>query len=238
MAKISKLKNVLSGFLIFLLVLFGLGVIYIKTNTQSAAEFTDNTLRPLLGTNTVIFMEKIFFNLSDKVQQLTQNNNPTAPQITDDDSDNPSSNSNLSLTPIPSITSFKTLSHEGFWKPFKLNSFPDKSVMASTFVRPDPLRSYAIVTLVQMDMKALKLGLVAGTKEPGGWQSRTWYSSFRHPEQQLSNRRLWRWFQYRDGQYGMIVGDKTYLPLQSDLGTLIGYQNGDLKIIDYGVIKP
>jgi hypothetical protein len=40
-------------------------------------------------------------------------------------------------------------------------------------------------------------------------------------------------FQYRDGAYGMIVGNTTYLPLQNDIGTLVGYTNGTLKIVNY-----
>ncbi len=40
-------------------------------------------------------------------------------------------------------------------------------------------------------------------------------------------------FQYRDGAYGMIVGNTTYLPLKNDLATLVGYTDGRLALIDY-----
>jgi hypothetical protein len=40
-------------------------------------------------------------------------------------------------------------------------------------------------------------------------------------------------FQYRDGAYGMIVGKTTYLPLQCGLGTVAGYSDGSVKILEY-----
>ena len=66
--KFRKIFSILLAF--FLLLVIG-GVIFIKFNTTAAAEFTDNVLRPALGANNVIFLEKIFFNASDKMQQLT-----------------------------------------------------------------------------------------------------------------------------------------------------------------------
>src|ERR1035437_5699070 len=46
------------------------GFVFIKLDTSAAAEFTDTYLRPILGDIQVIFLEKIFFNASDKANQL------------------------------------------------------------------------------------------------------------------------------------------------------------------------
>ncbi len=154
-----------SFFLIFILVV----VYFIKFNTSVTAEFTDNVLRPLLGANTVIYFEKIFFNASDKVQQITINQkNIQAPQFGDFSQYDNNQAKGLELTSIPINNSFVKLSGEGIWKTMKLTAFPNEGVMAYTFVRPDPNRSYSIVTIVQMDMSKINLGIVAGTKEPGG----------------------------------------------------------------------
>jgi hypothetical protein len=40
-------------------------------------------------------------------------------------------------------------------------------------------------------------------------------------------------FLHVDGGYGMIVGTKTYVPLKSDTGTVVGYTDGTVKIINY-----
>ena len=67
--------------LVFLLV--GL-VLFLKLDTKGAAVLTDNVLRPLLGDNRVVYLEKIFFNSSDLVQRLTHNSGSTvAPQFED-----------------------------------------------------------------------------------------------------------------------------------------------------------
>ncbi|MBI3397224.1 phosphodiester glycosidase family protein [Candidatus Woesebacteria bacterium] len=117
----------------------------------------------------------------------------------------------------------------------KLASFPNEAVGGYTFVRPDNDRPYAIVTIAQLDMKRMNLGIVAGTKEPGGKIGNP--GPGKVPGDIVSSDRLVAafdgGFQCRDGQYGMIVDGKTYLPLKNDLGTVVGYKNGDIKIIDY-----
>lgn len=40
--------------------------------------------------------------------------------------------------------------------------------MASTFLRPDPERSFAIVSVVQINTKLIGIGGVAGITQPGG----------------------------------------------------------------------
>ncbi|MBI3397225.1 hypothetical protein HY045_01995 [Candidatus Woesebacteria bacterium] len=82
-AKVVKRFFIIS-LVIFILVILG-SVIFIKTNTTLAAEFTDNVLRPVLGAKNVIFLEKIYFNTSDKIQQVTSNANDVhSPQFSVD----------------------------------------------------------------------------------------------------------------------------------------------------------
>lgn len=210
-------------------------VAFLKYNTAAAAEFTDNILRPLLGPTIVISMEKIFYNASDKVQQLTYKQAAQGPQFVDESSEPNLTDSHLSLTPIQVNPGFKQQPGEGVWKNRPLVVFPKQEVMAYTFVRPDPLRPYAYVTLVQFDGSAIHLSAVAGTKQPGGPVGKPGPGLVPDSIAQSGNliAAFDGGFQYRDGQYGMIVGDTTYLPLQSDLGTLVGYKDGTVKILDY-----
>ncbi len=230
-----KLKIVLAA---GVLVITGL-VLFIKFDTAGAAQFTDNVLRPLLGTDAVITLERWYYNTADKLKQLTYNSkSDTGLNFLDQSfaKDGPiSSQVSLELTRLTVNPKFKPEQNEGVWNDRPLKIFPGQEVMAFTYIRPDPDRPYAYVTIIQADMKVLHLSAVAGTKQPGGPVGMSGPGVV--PEQIKNSGRLVAafdgGFQYRDGEYGMIVGNTTYLPLKPDIGTLIGYTNGDLKIIKY-----
>ncbi|MDE2312527.1 MAG: hypothetical protein KGJ93_05620, partial [Patescibacteria group bacterium] len=198
-----------------------IGMLFIKFDTSAAAEITDKYLRPIFGDSNVIFVEKLFFNFSDKATKVVYDfKKPLAPQFLGSHPEPamPSSLDLSSLTPNPAFTA---LPGEGVWNNIPLNIFPDKEVMAYTFVRPDSTRDFAIVSLVKIDTSALTLGSVAGTVEPGGKVGK--YGTGRVPKSIVQSGGLAAafdgGFQYRDGAYGMIVGKTTYLPLKNDLGT-------------------
>ncbi|HUC94921.1 MAG TPA: phosphodiester glycosidase family protein [Candidatus Saccharimonadales bacterium] len=206
------------------------GIVFVKFDTADAAVFTDNYLRPILGNTFVGFMEKVYFNTTDKVQQITNRNyNGNMPQFGDQ-----GIASSVS-SPIPISGNLPKVAGEGVWQKRPLKLFPDRQVMAYTFVRPDPSRPYAYVTLLQMDINPLILGVVAGTKEPGGKLGN--FGPGIIPDGVVKSGKLVAafdgGFQYRDGMYGMIVGDKTYVPLENNVGTLVGYTDGSLKIVNY-----
>ncbi|MEI8343860.1 MAG: phosphodiester glycosidase family protein [Candidatus Moraniibacteriota bacterium] len=221
---------------LIILVLLISGVIFIKLNTAAAAYLTDNILRPVVGDKNIVFLEKIYFNASDFVERLTHNSNFDKPPIFNEDSSQASiAGSELNLMALSTAGDDKPLAGEGQWKNLPLKMFPDKEVMAHTFLRPDSARSYAITTVVQIDKQVLRMGIVAGTKQPGGPVGKPGPGIV--PKDIVSGGKLIAafdgGFQYKDGAYGMIVGGNTYLPLRSDLGTIIGYKDGTLKIIDY-----
>lgn len=211
-------------------------VVYIKYDTAAAANLTDNVLRPILGADRVLFLEKIFFNTSDRLERLTfRQDTTTTPEFSDNNLGENLAASNLDLTPIPVNQDFTPISEEGVWKNRQLTVFPDKEVIAYSFVRSDPNRPFSITTVAQIDTKAIAVGLVAGIKEPGGPVGKPGPGIV--PKDIIESGNLIAafdgGFQYRDGAYGMIVGDTTYLPLKNDLGTFIGYKDGTLKIVDY-----
>jgi hypothetical protein len=214
-------------------------IIFIHFNTEAAANFTDDVLRPLLGSNNVIAMEQIYFNSEDKVNQflsifktekspLTNSGNILSPSSLHVD------NGTLDLKPLTSNTKI-ILSREGEWQNIPLSLFPNQVVMADTFIRPDPARPYAFVTIVQMDMSKVRLSSVAGTIEPGGKAGKPGPGVIPKDIQNQGNliAAFDGGFQYRDGQYGMIVGKETYLPLKNDLATLVGHADGRIEIVKY-----
>lgn len=210
-----------------LAILFAI-ILFIKFDIGAAAQFTDNYLRPILGNTIVGFLEKTYFNTTDKIQQLT-NQKGNSPQFVDQGI------ASLISTPIPVINTLPKVSGEGIWVNHPLKLFPGIQAMAYSFVRPDPSRPYAYVTLVQMDMSKMRLASVAGTKEPGGKIGNPGPGKI--SQSVIDSGKLVAafngGFQYKDGMYGMIVDGKTYLPLEDNVGTLVGYNNGTLKIVNY-----
>jgi hypothetical protein len=205
------------------------GILFVKFNTPAAAEFTDNYLRPIFGNTIVGFLEKTYYNTSDKIQRLTDKTGlKNIPMFLDQGMAS-------TLSPIPQSGNLPKVNGEGIWRNRPLALFPNKEVMAYTFVRPDSSRPFTYVTLVQIDMKDIKLGAVAGKSQPGGPIGN--FGPGVIPQDIIKSGNLIAafdgGFQYRDGKYGMIVGEKTYLPLENDVGTLVGYNDGSLKIVNY-----
>jgi len=223
---------------VFLVVMIGLGL-FIKFDTAAAAELTDNYLRPILGPTIVISLEKFYFNLADLFQKQLYNPKSNVGVTYVDVGDTTGidmSKTRLNLQPIPMLVpSFTPASDEGKWRVRKLAAFPGEADMAFTYVRPDPMRAYADVTLLQIDMQKMRIGSVAGKTQPGGPVGMP--GPGKVPAEVVSSGALVAafdgGFQYRDGQYGMIVGDTTYLPLKHDLATLVSYADGRLALIDY-----
>ncbi len=212
------------------------GILFIKLDTAGSANFTDNVLRPIFGPRIVVGVEKIFFNLSDTTQQLhSKFSEPTSPLLGNDTIIKQGSGGALDLTPIPVSSNFTSVAHEGFWRDKPLSLFPGEHVAAYTVVRPDPDRSFAFTTLIQIDMTRVRLGVVAGTQQPGGPVGKPGPGII-PPDIVKSDKLVAAFdggFQYRDGAYGMIVGSTTYLPLKNDLGTVVGFNDGSVDIINY-----
>ena len=224
-----KKSNLLKIFLVLLVITVITLTLFIKFDTADAAQFTDNVLRPLFGNTAVAFMEKTYFNTNDKIQQLTDKSGlGNTPVYIDQGLE-------ASIDPIQPLDGLPKVKGEGVWidKPLKL--FPDRKVMAYTFIRPDKSRPFAYVTLVQIDIGPMMLEAVAGTKQPGGPVGNPGPGII--PKDIVAGGNLVAafdgGFQYRDGYYGMVVGDKTYLPLKNNVGTLVGYKDGRITIVNY-----
>jgi hypothetical protein len=225
--KNPKTRKLAKRVLLVILILLLVGVAFVKFDTADAALFTDNYLRPILGNTFVGFLEKSYFNTADKIQQIT-NQKGVSPQFTNQGIQS-------SASPIPVVNNLPKVSGEGIWKEYPLKLFPNEEIMAYTFVRPDPSRPFAYVTLIQIDMRKMNLMVVAGTKQPGGPIGNPGPGII--PQDVVKSGKLVAafdgGFQYRDGTYGMMVGNKTYVPLENNIGTLVGYTDGSLKIVNY-----
>lgn len=213
--------------------------IFIKTHENFAANFADNTLRPTIGNANAITIESLFFRMEDDFNHMyyifkkPQSANFTFTKVKKTNSASTAASLNtFFLSPITSLHYFLPLAGEDTWSP--INNDIASTIMAKTFVRPDPLRDYATVALVKMDLTKISLGAVAGTWEPGEQAAK---GLGKVPQQiQQSNTLLAAFnggFQKKDGNYGMIVGETIYLPLLKNLATLVLYKNAPAKLIKY-----
>lgn len=101
-------------------------------------------------------------------------------------------------------------------------------------VKSDLNRPYSVTTLAKIKMNGLILGDVAGKSQPGGPIGN--YGPGKIPSTIARSRLIAAFdggFQYKDGKYGMIVDGITYLPLKNNIGTIVGYKNGQIQIINY-----
>ena len=208
----------------------------IATNHALSANFADSVLRPMIGNNNTIWVEGVYFSFldwKDKVLSgvMPQTNYANEFNVTDG---NIPEETQMQLQPI-TMKNFPLMSGENIWQPINLTLFPRQVVMERTFVRPDPQRDYAVVTLVIMNMKKLRMAAVAGTREPAGGEGRPGPGVI-PADIQAGNNLVAAFnggFQEKDGHYGMIVGKQVYLPLLPNLATLVIDKNDNLKIVNY-----
>lgn len=124
---------------------------------------------------------------------------------------------------------------EGAWTTVGLpRSSPDDVLMAKTFVRPDKSRPYALVGVLLMDARRIRLSIVGGTVDPGG--DRGVKGPGLIPQAALPNL-LVAWnggFKGPHGNYGMTSDGKEYRPLRNGLATIAVMKNGSLKMGEWG----
>ena len=225
------------------IVTFGM-LTYVIISSKSAipAQAADNVLRPLLGEKETVSLESVYFSLNDQADKIKYAYQKPSSDFfntsvlgTSISADTTASTSSMDLGTLPVHNDFSPLPQENVWQPIENTLFPHTTVLARTFVRPDPTRSYAIVSLVKMNMKNLSLGLQAGTYYPGG-PYHAFGPGYIPRTIQQSNLLVAAFnggFMAKDGQYGMVVGNKTYVPLRKGIATLLIFANGEVKLIHY-----
>jgi hypothetical protein len=206
-----------------------------------AANGADVVLRPLIGSTNTLKLESFVFGIEDKMNTIHGKAPTSADAVFNGSASSLANqsaspvNSGMSLAPIAPLTQLAPFSGEGEWKNVAVAQFPKDEVMARTLLHVDQDRPFAYAALVKMDGSKLRIGSVAGTKQPGGPIGNP--GPGKVPDSiQNANELIAAFdggFQYRDGAYGMITEGKTYVPLRSNLATLIINSLGKASIIDY-----
>ena len=140
----------------------------------------------------------------------------------------------LHITPVVS----PAIAGEGIWYPQEQAPAPYNYLPldAKGFVRPDPSHPYAIVTMLQFDMRFINLHMVAGTSEPGGTLGHNGSGVIPSADQQ-GNALLAAFnggFKYADGQYGMMTNSVVYVPPQNGVATIAVTKEGKIILGAWG----
>lgn len=204
-----------------------------------------DAMRAVLGPTLTAQIESFFLGISDKAHQVEYQLGgqqvqppwavPLSPKVVPTATN--AAQTGISLTPIKPLIS-PALPGEGIWVtdglPGPVGNLPP--LVAKTFIRPDPNRPYAIVTLLQFNMRYLNLHLIAGTTQPGGPLGNDGPGKI--PATDLSNNALVAvfngGFKYADGHYGMFANGITYVPPQNGAATLALTKTGQVFIGAWG----
>lgn len=215
-----------------------------QANGQFGAQVAD-AMRAVLGPTITAQVESWFLGVSDKAHQIEYQLSGQQVQppwaIAGQHKVVPTSPvGSQNVMPLVQIKPFiaPALVGEGTWiadgLPAATGNLPP--LVEKTFVRPDPNRPYAIVTLLQFDMRNLVLHLVAGTAQPGGPLGVNGPGKI--PASDLQQNALVAafngGFKYADGQYGMYVNGQTYVPPQHGAATIAITKEGQVIMGAWG----
>ncbi|MEP6870977.1 MAG: phosphodiester glycosidase family protein [Anaerolineaceae bacterium] len=124
---------------------------------------------------------------------------------------------------------------EGIWTTAGLpRSAPNDVLMAKTFVRPDKSRPYALVGVLLIDSRRIRLNMTGGTVDPGGDRG------VKGPgiiPSEAQSKLLVAWnggFKGPHGSYGMIADGKEYRPMRAGLATVCSYKDGAVRMGEWG----
>ena len=124
---------------------------------------------------------------------------------------------------------------EGMWTTAGLpRASPDDMLMAKTFVRPDKTRPYALVGVLVVDARRIRLRMVGGTIDPGGDRGVKGAGTVAPDDQKRLLVAFTGGFKGPHGGFGMVAEGKEYRPLRNGLASIAVFQDGSIKMGEWG----
>jgi Phosphodiester glycosidase len=141
------------------------------------------------------------------------------------------------IHPLRALVS-PSLPGEGIWTASVAPASPldPLPLIAKAFIRPDPVRPYAIATILRFDLSHIALHMVAGTSEPGGSVGMPGAGTI-PPVDQRAGVLLAAFnggFKYLDGAYGMMVNRTVYVSPIADAATIAVTSGGRVLMGAWG----
>ncbi|MEO8969984.1 MAG: phosphodiester glycosidase family protein, partial [Ktedonobacteraceae bacterium] len=223
-----------------------IAVVFFSQGNGVAGAWLADAMRTVLGPTITARVESWYLGFSDTTHNIQYQlggqhvNAPWSVGTLPPTPVPPPTWSTLKPMPLAHISSVVTpgIAGEGIWytqeqAPTPYNYLP---LDAKAFVRPDPSHPYAIVTMLQFDMRFISLHMVAGTVEPGGAIGHDGTGVIPSADQQ-SNALLAAFnggFKYADGQYGMMANGVVYVPPQNGVATIAVTKEGKIMLGGWG----
>lgn len=128
---------------------------------------------------------------------------------------------------------------DGEWIPVRTSTDGERAAMYKTLVHPDPKRPYAVVAIVAMDLRAIDLVMVAGTEEPESTRVPRSHRPGVVPDADRATVMAVfnGGFKAMHGNFGMRVGQDTFLPPREASCTIALLPNDDIEIRTFSEIK-
>ncbi len=135
--------------------------------------------------------------------------------------------------PVPTAAGLEPLENEGHWSAFKDERFTRRDPghpypLATTFIRPDPERTYASITMVAWDPRMVEIHMQAGVVEPKSDTGKAGTGLIPRDDETMS-RLLGAFnggFQALHGEFGMMGQGKVYLPPKPWAATVARLKGG------------
>jgi hypothetical protein len=237
--------------------------ILINTNPYLGAEGAD-WLRGIIGDKAVAGLEMFMFQIQDDFQKIKYDlglgnpagdygafPSPTAsatPRLMTNTphpftgTATPTMTGTVQPTPTtpapwqPALVSpLSNVTGEGVWIPY-IQDAQGQTIAYKTFLQPDPTRPYTLVTIVAIDLKDTRLHYVLGAIDPTQ-PGEPPHSGKMNLADRAANILLAEFnggFKARHGQFGSMADGSQALPPRDGLGTVAIYQNGDVRLGEWG----
>jgi hypothetical protein len=194
--------------------------------------------RDVVGPGPVAAVEDLVYGAEDRIHLAVKSDEapttywelPPAPAEAAKDDPPPSF-----AAPYPKVAA----QGDGQWFPVRASTDRDRVAMYKSLVHPDPKRPYAAVAIVAMDLRELDLEMVAGTEEPESTKVRRSHRPGVVPEADRATVMAVfnGGFKAMHGNFGMRIGQDTFLPPRESSCTLALLPNAELEIRTFSEIK-
>lgn len=251
--------GIAAAILILVLILF----ILVDANPYLGAEGAD-CLRGIIGDKAVAGLEMVIFQIQDDFQRWKYDLGLINPQGDFGSFPSPATSPTLTLrtntphafsatltptmtgTVLPTPTAtvpwqpvtippMSKANGEGIWIPYIQDAL-GQMVAYKTYLQPDRTRPYTLVTIVAIDLTKTRLHYVLGAIDPP-ISGEPPHSGKMNLADRAANILLAEFnggFQARHGQFGAMADGSQALPPRDGLGTVAIYQNGDVRLGEWG----
>jgi hypothetical protein len=251
--------GIAAAILILVLILF----ILVDANPYLGAEGAD-CLRGIIGDKAVAGLEMVIFQIQDDFQRWKYDLGLINPQGDFGSFPSPATSPTLTLrtntphafsatltptmtgTVLPTPTAtvpwqpvtippMSKANGEGIWIPYIQDAL-GQMVAYKTYLQPDRTRPYTLVTIIAIDLTKTRLHYVLGAIDPP-ISGEPPHSGKMNLADRAANILLAEFnggFQARHGQFGAMADSSQALPPRDGLGTVAIYQNGDVRLGEWG----